>query len=186
VNEQSEEVHKEHKSYGPQSAEVMVHKMIARQCHHGIVELGVLFGETTKVLLENSNVPVYGIDPLIPDSMNPRLIGSEKRIKENTREHAGRFTFIKDYSYNVVKNFKGKFDYLFLDASHLYNDVKRDFEEWFPLLSPAGYISLHDSAAGRGGPDNWSGPSRLALELLYDPRVNHIGTIYSLTVFMKT
>ena len=158
---------------------------LAKAAKFGIVELGVLYGETSERFCQsNPKIHVYGIDPLIPDSMNPKLIGDYTKI--NVIEHKyGNFNFIRKYSYNVVKTFSPKFDYLFIDASHVYEDVKRDFEDWFALLQPGGIVSLHDSGIGRGGPDNWPGPSKLADELIKDKRVKYIETVYSLTIFKK-
>ena len=165
--------------------EETIHRDIVSQCKKGIVELGVLFGATTRIFcIANSNIPIYGIDPIIPDSMNASLIGNEERIKDNTKDFTN-FTLIKDYSFNVVKNWDKPFDYVFIDASHIYKDVKKDFEEWFSKLEPGGYVGLHDSAADRGGPYNWPGPSQLARELIDDDRVEYIITVNSLTIFKK-
>jgi predicted O-methyltransferase YrrM len=35
-------------------------------------------------------------------------------------------------------------DFLFIDADHTYNGVKRDFELYSPLVRPGGVIALHD------------------------------------------
>jgi hypothetical protein len=161
---------------------------LAKAAKFGIVELGVMYGETSERFCQaNPNVPVYGIDPLIPDSMNKSLIGDIKKIMAVELKYSN-FMFIQHYSYNVVKlwNPGSKFDYLFIDASHIYEDVKKDFEDWFAILQPGGIVSLHDSGIGRGGPDNWPDPSRFADELIAsDKRVQYIETVYSLTIFRK-
>lgn len=160
---------------------------LAQAAKFGIVELGVLFGETSERFCQaNKQVPVWGIDPLIPDSMNKRLIGDINKINEISRKY-GNFIFIKGYSFDIFQVWikSNKFDYLFIDASHIYSDVKRDFEDWFYLLENGGIVSLHDSGIGRGGPDNWPGPSQLANELINDPRVEYIETVFSLTIFKK-
>jgi hypothetical protein len=160
----------------------------AKNAKFGIVELGVLYGETSERFCQaNQDVQIWGIDPLIPDSMNPNLIGDADKIMEICKKY-GNFMYIKGYSYNIVKEWdkaRAKFDYLFIDASHVYEDVKRDFEDWFKLLQKGGVVSLHDSGIGRGGPDNWPGPSQLADELMNDKRVSYIETVYSLTIFRK-
>jgi hypothetical protein len=116
--------------------------------------------------------------------MNQNLIGSMTSINDVLRRNSN-FNFINDYSYNVVKTWPYPFDYLFIDASHLYEEVKRDFEEWLPLMKRNGIVSLHDSACDRGGPNHWPGPSKLAQELFTDDRVRYIKTVYSLTIFRK-
>ena len=177
-----------YRSIGVPQDEVNVQILIAEKCKHGIVELGVLFGETSEKFCEaNPDVDIWGIDPLIPDSMNPALIGDMNKILALVDKY-DNFIWIPDYSYNMVEVFKlneNKFDYLFIDASHIYEDVKRDFEDWFPLLEKGGVVSLHDSAMGRGGPDYWPGPTKLAEELFNDKRVEYVKTVYCLTIFKK-
>ena len=61
------------------------HTRIAKECQLGIVEIGVLDGFTASNLARsNPCVPCYGIDPIIPDSMNASLIGSVDKIREST------------------------------------------------------------------------------------------------------
>ena len=157
----------------------------AKKSKYGIIEIGILFGSTSKILSEsNPNVQVYGIDPLIPDSMNKKLIGTKQKIKDNTA-HLKNFNFINDYSYNVIDSWDKKFDYLFIDADHKYDGVKKDFEDWFLKLEKGGYVSLHDSAMNRKGPQYWPGPSQLADELIFDERLKYIKTVGTLTVFKK-
>ena len=47
---------------------------------------------------------------------------------------------------NHVKKFlKGqKIDFLFIDADHTYNGVKKDFEMYSPLVKDGGLIAFHD------------------------------------------
>lgn len=174
----------EHMSIGTPDAEVSAHIRIAKECKHGIVEIGVLKGFTSGILCRNSNVPVYGIDPLIPDSMSSSLIGSIAEIRNNTNG-CSNYTFINDYSYNVIKTFNKDIDYLFIDGDHRYDAVLMDFNDWFPKVVKNGYISIHDSAKNRGGPDWWDGPSKLADELIFDNRLEYIETGFCLTVFRK-
>lgn len=171
-------------SVGDPSFEKRTHARISKECKFCIVELGILNGDTTSIFLENSNVPVYGIDPIIPDSMNEKLIGDLNKILDLKK--FSNFTFIQDYSFNVIKDWDKKIDYLFIDASHLYSDVERDFDDWFPFLEVDGYISFHDSAANRGGPYWWIGPSNFVDEIIMnDDRLEYVETVFSMTVFKK-
>jgi hypothetical protein len=165
--------------------ELEKHSEIVRQCKLGVIEIGVLNGQTTKILAQaNPAIPVYGIDPLIPDSMNEKLIGSEENIAKNMRG-LENFYFIKDFSYNAVKWWDKPFDYLFIDGSHIYEDVKKDFEDWFPKLALSGFVSFHDSTMNRGGQPYWEGPSKCADELIRDPRVEYIASVGRLTIFRR-
>jgi predicted O-methyltransferase YrrM len=167
-----------------QNNEITAHVKYAASSNETIVEIGVLNGHTTKFILENTKANVYGIDPIIPDSMDSALIGSEDKINELVTKFSN-FTFIKDYSYNVVKNWDKKIDYIFIDGDHTYDAVKQDFEQWYPHVKVGGIISIHDSSANRGGPSFWPGPSKLADELISDVRVEYIETLTALTVFKK-
>jgi hypothetical protein len=160
------------------------HKKYSLSVKNCIVEIGVLFGDTTKIVLENSKCPVFGIDPIIPDSMNSELIGSEESILKLESQYEN-FKFIKDYSFNVVKTWDKKIDYLFIDGDHNYDAVKQDFEDWFIHVSEDGVIAFHDSAANRGGPFFWGGPSDFADELLNDNRLEYLETVNTMTIFKK-
>jgi len=162
-----------------------IHRNIASKCKLGIVEIGVLNGDSSKVLASATKIPVYGIDPIVPHVGMPNYIGNVDKIKENLK-NCSNYIFIKDYSYNVVKTWNKPFDYIFIDGNHDYEAVKKDFEDWFPLLSKEGHISFHDSAMYRGGANWWSGPSKLADEIiLNDKRLEYVTSVFSLTVFKK-
>jgi len=153
----------------------------------GIVEIGVLDGLTTKEMAQVAHVPIYGIDPIIPDSMNERLIGHEEKIKQNLAFYKD-FHFIKDFSYNAVKGWQQPFDFIFIDGDHRYEAVKQDLEDWLPLLTSSGFVSFHDSAPVTSIADafeGWPGPIRLVMELKGDNRLEFVGSFDSLSVFRK-
>ncbi len=172
-------------SVGDNVSQEQEHARLAQMSKHAIVEIGVLFGDAAFILASNNkDVNVYGIDPIIPDSMNQSLIGSLERIKLKTNSFSN-FKFINDFSYNVAKGWREPIGYLFIDGDHTYHAVKKDFEDWFPFVVSGGYISIHDSAYDRGGPIHWPEPSVLARELLNDDRLEYVKTVYSMTVFRK-
>lgn len=43
---------------------------------------------------------------------------------------------------NIIED--KEIDFLFIDANHTYNGVKKDFEVWSPLVKDGGIIALHD------------------------------------------
>lgn len=176
---------KNYQSDNSQTAgEILAHAKYAAQAEKIVVEIGVLFGDTTKVLLENTKCWVFGIDPIISDSMNSSLIGSVEKITK-LKETYANFIFVHDYSFNVVKTWKEPIDYIFIDGDHNYEAVKQDFNDWYPHVKAGGIIALHDSACNRGGPMYWPGPSRLADELINDERLEYVETVHTMTVFKK-
>jgi hypothetical protein len=153
-------------SRGNNHDEVEMQRSIAQWCKLGIIEIGVLYGDTSKHFCQvNSKIPIWGIDPIIPDSMTETLKGSIEKIRENTKGF-DNFKFIEDYSYNVVKAWDQPFDYLFIDGSHYYEDVYLDFIDWYPLLSPGGLVGFHDSTKLYGGPSYWDDPSQLVKNII--------------------
>lgn len=159
------------------------HAKYASQAKEVIVEIGVQFGGTTKLLLDNSSCLVYGIDPIVLDSTYPSELGDIEKINK-LRDEYSRFIFIQDYSFNIVKTWEKLIDYLFIDGDHSYDAVKQDFNDWFPFVKQGGIISLHDSAYFRGF-KGWPGPSKFTDEILYDKRLKYIATPQAMTIFKK-
>ena len=60
----------------------------------------------------------------------------------------------------AVSSYCDRFDLIFIDGDHRYEGVKRDFENFRPLLSKRGVILFHDVDPdhvfkGREGGDAW-------------------------------
>jgi hypothetical protein len=171
---------------GPELENELFKKMIPKDVELGI-EIGVLYGDTSKFFLENwEKLNLIGIDPIIPDSMEKSLIGSIFKIKVNTLAHKTRFTFINDYSYRVASILPNGVDFIFIDGSHLYDDTKLDYELYYPKIKKGGLIFFHDSRMNRGGANFHPGPSQLVDEIIEsDKGVKLIGETFSLTCFIK-
>ena len=51
----------------------------------------------------------------------------------------------RGYSFDVVKEFEdGMFDFIYIDADHTYEGVKRDLEDWWPKVKSGGIFCGHD------------------------------------------
>jgi hypothetical protein len=159
--------------------EAAVLKKYASEARQGIVEIGVLDGETTKLMSEVATVPIYAIDPIVPDSMNPSLLGHEDQILRNMA-HYKQFTFFKDFSYNVAKTWDKPVDMIFIDGDHHYEAVKQDVEMWSKLVK--GVMLLHDSAPIVGFAGH-TGPTRLVKEMR-ESGYQYIDTWDTLTGFI--
>lgn len=174
-------------SHGTPRDEELEHDRIARSFNNGvIVQIGALIGKTSRILLQaNPSNFLYDIDPIIPDSMNINLIGSYSILKNLEIEYKN-YKFINDYSYNATDKISENIDYLFIDGSHHYDDVKQDFDMWFTKVNVGGIISIHDSAMYRSGPDFHVGPSEYVDNvLLNDSRLQYVDTIFCMTIFKK-
>ena len=170
------------------NAEIETLQKYAGQTKFGIVEIGVLDGGTTREMALVTKSPIYGIDPLIPDSMAHDLQGNEELIKKNLQFYK-QFYFFKDYSYNLIKNWDKKFDFIFIDGDHRYESVKQDFSDWSKKLELGGYTAFHDSAPVTSKPTNthrgYDGPIKLVEELKNNPDLEYIETVDSITIFKK-
>jgi hypothetical protein len=157
------------------------------------IEIGVLNGESTSFLLSISDkINLIGIDPIIPDSMESSLIGNIDKIQSNTSQYLDRFTFIRDYSFNVADIFESeKTDFIFIDGDHTYDGIKKDYELYFDKIKKNGLIFFHDSRMNRGGANFHIGSSRFVDELIESNLFNQnkelklIGEAFSLTCFQK-
>lgn len=155
------------------------------------VEIGCLDGYSSAAILEASELHLTSIDPFIPDSMEPSLIGSEAKYHENVKPWAPeRASLIPGYSYNAVKAFypEPNIDFLFIDGDHTYPAVLQDFTDWTPHVKPGGLLAMHDCRMGREGSPNFhEGPSRVAREMIFGQpdKWEVIGEAFSLVIARK-
>lgn len=166
-----------------------------------IVEIGCAFGGSSTVFLLNKqkNVKLYSIDPFVKDSMGgsrasrftcyKSVIGALGRKRK--KEVLSDWSLINDYSYEIVKNWNKKIDLLFIDGSHLYKDVKKDFEDWEKFVDKAGLILFHDSRKELNDPKDktflkgWNGPTKYVKEILNSGRYKLVDSCYSISVIKR-
>jgi hypothetical protein len=156
------------------------------------IEIGVLNGETSAHLLKIGHfIRLVGIDPIIPDSMESSLVGSEQIINQNTDFAEFRWGFIKDFSYNVSDMFENdSLHFIFIDGDHTYEAVKKDYELYSHKVKKGGLIFFHDSRMNRGGANFHIGSSKFVDELILSENEKQdglrlIGEAFSLTCFFK-
>lgn len=123
-------------------------------------ELGVWRGRVFKHLLANDpDLRMVGVDLYAPQ---PENTGPEKWTSgENGHawDHEtyyndmlqfcesvnGRGRIIRDYTYNAVNQFEdNELDFIFIDADHSYEAVKKDIQDWTPKVRSGGIIFGHD------------------------------------------
>jgi predicted O-methyltransferase YrrM len=133
-----------------------------------IVEIGSWKGKSTSCLamgsLDGNKIKIYAVDPftglLEHTEIFTRYVNTFYEFKENMEKYD--FTdVVKAYimkSKHAAKMINEPVDFIFIDGSHNYEDVKLDFQLWFPKLKKGGCMALHDS--------NWSGPNAVIDEFL--------------------
>lgn len=68
-----------------------------------------------------------------------------EQFRRNMKPIAHLLNPIRSSSLEAAKRYKdGSLDFVFLDASHTYEDVKADIQAWKPKIKKGGYIGGHD------------------------------------------
>jgi hypothetical protein len=134
-----------------------------------MIEIGAYMGESTMMIACTGLFKTtYVIEPHKgEEEFNKEMeydwdVVKDEYIK-NTR-YFDNITLISDYSYNVVDRFEDKsIDFIYIDANHSYEDVKRDLELYYPKLKSDGVIGGHDFN------DRWPGVKKAVTEVIGIP-----------------
>jgi len=119
------------------------------------VEIGTYKGASIMFLAEkikdlNKNIKLYGIDTFegsIEHQEDPEVKAGKlyEVYLKNIDPLKDYIITIKGNSKEVYKQFEDEsIDFLFIDADHAYESVKKDLELWFPKIKIGGIISGHD------------------------------------------
>lgn len=145
----------------------LLHRLATECPENGvIVELGSYQGKSSLALAKGAEIAkarMWAIDP------HPELQVTKETIY-GMHDQAALLKNLVDYgvahivrvvtlaSYEVVKCWDKPIDFLWIDGSHEYDDVKRDLDEWHGLVR--GKIAMHDTSG------NWPGVSRALAEFV--------------------
>lgn len=124
------------------------------------VEVGVFHGDFSRQIL-NTVYPnrLILVDPFVTDiKLNygaelqylPTAYSTEQdyyNVMEKFEKEItnGQVGVVKKMSLEAVTTFEdGMFDFVYIDASHLYEDVKNDLQAWSAKVRDSGYVCGHD------------------------------------------
>lgn len=118
------------------------------------VEIGVWHGLFAKHNCENYEGIYYCVDPYkyIKSNENDKNYKDENVnnknfniAKQNLSIFGDRINFIRKESNEAVKLFDdNSLDWIYIDASHKYDNVLEDLENWYPKLKKGGLMSGDD------------------------------------------
>ena len=122
------------------------------------VEVGVSQGEYSDVLLSKwSGKKLYLVDAWrhfdgVEDISNPPPATHFRHMLMTLQKvyaYGSRATIIRDLSANAANLFQdGTLDFVYIDASHDYENVKIDLQTWYPKVKPGGVFAGHDYLDG--------------------------------------
>ena len=117
------------------------------------VEVGVAFGGHCESILEGTGVELlYGVDPYrhrrdYDDPMNLPQAAFDtlhQRTLDRLARFGGRYRHIREMSDGAIPQIDGLVDFVYIDAEHSYEGVKRDLGVWFGKVREGGIFSGHD------------------------------------------
>jgi hypothetical protein len=118
-----------------------------------IVELGVHYGDSYFAFCQaveeySPYTKCYGVDLFEGDDLTG-YYGEEvfqKVYKYNLDNYYDFSVIIKDSFDNMANHTKdNSIGLLHIDGCHYYEDIKHDFDTWFPKVKEGGVILLHDT-----------------------------------------
>lgn len=132
-----------------------LYKAIVERCKNGskIVEVGSWKGRSTSYMsveIYNSekDIEFYCVDTWEggPDHQGREELSELYNVfLNNMKPVEGYYIPLRDTSLNVSKKFEDEsLDFVFIDASHEYEDVKNDILAWLPKVKPGGILAGHD------------------------------------------
>lgn len=117
------------------------------------VEIGVEKGYFAKIMLDTSKLKEYVlVDPWkhyeTKGFNNHKQEKQEEIYKfavEYLKPYKDRVRFVRRESLDAVNYFPDSyFDFIYIDANHEYEYIKKDLEAWYPKLKLGGLFAGHD------------------------------------------
>ena len=134
-----------------------------------LLEIGSYTGESTCIFSSRFK-EVVSVDPFLDDYDENDMAcqhASFEKVFEKFKERTAPFnniTQIRKTSDEAFETLSTKFDVIYIDGLHTYEQVFKDITNYKKLLKPSGFISGHDYSV-----ENWSGVVKAVLETIGEP-----------------
>lgn len=123
-------------------------KYFAQLCFNSGAEIGVAEGRFSEVLCQNiPGLKLIAVDNWDNFRTTRRATTNKITGEELTKRRLAPYnaTIIKKLSMDAVKDVADEsLDFVYIDASHHYVDVRDDIREWAKKVRPGGIVSGHD------------------------------------------
>ena len=127
---------------------------LAEQASHSIyiAEIGCYLGRSTRAMADNTSGYITVVDTFeAPGVELAKELGVEGMVAEFKKNVPHRV-----HSMMVMPSLEAaarlrhcQFDFIFIDASHDYTNVKKDIQAWLPLLQTGGVLAGHDYSSAQ-------------------------------------
>lgn len=140
-----------------------------------VVELGCFHGRSTICLIQGSQKvkggKVYSIDNFSWDKKVDRLPNFYPHFNKNLKKWhlRNKVVVFRGETNMIVKKWQQSIRLLFIDASHFYPNVLKDYLNWSKWVAQGGIIAFHDS--------EWPGVHRLIRELVLQGQLKNLKAI---------
>jgi hypothetical protein len=140
------------------------------------VEIGSWKGKSTsfmcvEIINSGKQIDFYCIDTFegsIEHQNNPELPMLYDIFKSNMKPVEGYYKDLKMTSMKAVNRFEnGSLDFVFIDGSHEYQDIKNDINAWLPKVKKGGVLAGHDYYLPPQ-PSSWG-----MRHSIYSPEIEH-------------
>lgn len=115
-----------------------------------ILEIGAFKGKSTCFIAKgigSKRIQFYTIDTWFNDGgMREAKEDTFPHFLKNTAPFKDRIIPLRGYSYEIRKTWPDEkmIDLLWIDGDHSYEGVKRDIQDWLPLLKRNHVVCFHD------------------------------------------
>jgi predicted O-methyltransferase YrrM len=154
-----------------------------------IVEIGVFEGFTTHVLAQHADPDaiIYGVDPFFKGRLGVSWGYQIAKIHNADALQDGRVVLIRALSVEVGERVPSVVDFVFVDADHSFEGIRKDWVFWTDRISSGGIIALHDSFVPSHNPRvaDYGSHKYFESHIRGDPRFELISRVDSLALMRR-
>ena len=113
-----------------------------------VCEIGVRSGESSLAFLE-AGAFLYMVDPWeaypeYSESACYNFPDDYQKSLERVAHFPGKYKIIRKKSDDALADVPDDLDFVYIDANHAYDFVKRDMENWWPKITQGGWLTGDD------------------------------------------